>query len=133
MNSLEVGTVQQLYKALPENSSIGIEGYHVDNKYLDPRRLREEKYFLERSMKPPKSVPLKATKHKSNFLDDIQKAAKLLPSPGQYETSQDLSARSKSKTSGVVKYPDRKTIFDEMQHVLKKNNFPGVASYLANP
>ena len=83
MNNLEGGSVQQLYEALPENRVVGIEGYHVDNKYLDPRRMRENKYFLDQSMKPPRSMPLKTTKHKSNYLDEIQKAARLLPTPGQ--------------------------------------------------
>lgn len=46
MNSLEGATVQQLYRALPQNQLAGIEGYHVDSKYLDPRRLKEEKYFF---------------------------------------------------------------------------------------
>lgn len=79
-------------------------------------------------------MPLKPTKHKSSYLDEVQKAAKVLPSPGQYETALDLlSSRSRSKTSSAVKYADRKTIFDEMQRILKKDNFPSSASYATNP
>lgn len=55
----------------------------------------------------------------------------MVPSPGQYETSLDLTSRS--KTSSVIKHADRKTIFDDMQRIISKNNFPSAASYLTNP
>jgi hypothetical protein len=84
-------------------------------------------------MKPPKSTSLKPTKPKISYLDEVQKAKMWLPSPGQYETSIDMSIISRSKTSSITKYPDRKTIFDEIQHNTKKNNFPSAVSYRANP
>jgi hypothetical protein len=39
----ERSSVKELYSATDQNRSLGIEGYHVDNKYVDPRRMREEK------------------------------------------------------------------------------------------
>jgi hypothetical protein len=37
----EGSSVKELYSAIDPNRSLGIEGYHVDNKYLDPRKMRE--------------------------------------------------------------------------------------------
>lgn len=40
MNSLESHPVRELYNLLEHNRQSGIEGYHVDNKYVDPKRMK---------------------------------------------------------------------------------------------
>lgn len=130
MNSLESHPVRELYNLLEQNRQTGVEGYHVDNKYVDPRRIKEDKDNFEKSTKRPKASPLKPVRHKSSYLDEVQKFAKQLPSPSQYNIEPEM--KSASKTS-IVKYGDRKTIFDEMQRKLKKDSYPSAATYQLNP
>lgn len=49
---------------------------------------------------------------KTTFIDDVQKISSKLPGPSTYEPT--LKDKSKSKTSDIIKYGDRKTFIDEL-------------------
>lgn len=55
----------------------------------------------------------------------VKKEAKL-PGPCSYEPKELIS---KSKTDTLVSPTRRKTIFDEMEHQLKKANYPAAGNY----
>ena len=62
--------------------SYGIDGYHVDNKYLDPNKIREEKLYSSKD-KPPASKPVNIS-DKKTFIDEVQKKSARLPGPTTY-------------------------------------------------
>ena len=71
-------------------------------------------------------MPRPDVAHKTSFIDDIQKKEKKKPGPCSYEPK-DLSPKSKQQILSSV--PDRKTIFDEMEHENKKKNIPAAGKY----
>ena len=38
-----MSTIREIYSVVKKMESHGIEGYHVDNKYYDPLKMKKEK------------------------------------------------------------------------------------------
>ena len=36
-------SIQEMYNVMTNQSTTGIEGYHVDNKYYDPLKIKEQR------------------------------------------------------------------------------------------
>jgi hypothetical protein len=63
---------------------------------------------------------------KTTFIDDVQKISAKLPGPTTYEPRELIH---KSKTSELVSKTNRKTIFDELEQMQKKFNYPPAGKY----
>ena len=106
---------------IPES---GIEGYHVDKKYVDPVKLKQQR-ILETSKDRIVNKPPPPTK-KPSFIDEVKKNSAKLPGPCNYNPHQ---VEGKSKTEGLSSPSDRKTIFDELAEQTKKRNYPAAGLY----
>ena len=99
-------SISDLY-SLQRSSSGGLEGYHIEKKYYDPLKMKEER-ILSTSTDRVSVRPTNVSK-KTTFIDDVQKRAANLPGPTSYESS----VRERKKTgSDIIKYPNRKTYID---------------------
>ena len=116
-------SIPVMFRAASRTIDCGIEGYHVDNKYFDARRSKEEKAqaMTDRSAS---SVARHNTK-KITYLDELMKAVGKNPGPTAYDPHEISPKVSKLK----VNSPPRKTIFDEMETYEKKRNYPAAGKY----
>lgn len=104
MASLSIGQAYQMQRS----PTVGIEGYFVQNKYHDPKKMKEEKMILEalsKGEKKPTSLNNKKHKPKESFITDAQKLAAKIPAPGQYNTKEGDFDKVKGPSKSAVKYP----------------------------
>lgn len=75
--------VPQMFSVVVKAQTYGIEGYHVDNKYFDARRSREQKVF-EQSKNKSSSTHANPTTKKTTYIDDVLKRSSTLVGPATY-------------------------------------------------
>jgi hypothetical protein len=80
MATIDIRSMYQVSNRM--NTGIGIDGYHVDNKYIDPNKIKEEKLYASKD-KPKSTKPMNVT-DKKTFIDEIQKKSARLPGPFTY-------------------------------------------------
>ena len=119
-----MASIREMY-SMSHQGEGGIEGYHVDKKYVDPVKLKQQR-ILEASKDRIVNKPPPPTK-KPSFIDEVQKNSAKFPGPCNYHPQ---SLEGKSKTEGLPPPPSqRKTIFDELAEQTKKRNYPGAGLY----
>lgn len=101
-------SIPAMFRAASRTIDYGIEGYHVDNKYFDARRSREEK-VQAKTDRSTSSVAKHNTK-KITYLDELIKAVGKNPGPTTYDPHK---VSPKANTLKANSTP-RRTIFDEM-------------------
>ena len=99
-------SIPVMFKAASRTIDCGIEGYHVDNKYFDARRSREEK-TLALTDRSASSVARHNTK-KITYLDELMKAVGKNQGPTAYNPHEISSKISTLKFN----CSPRRTIFD---------------------
>ena len=77
-----MASISDLY-SLSRPSGGGIEGYHVEKKYYDPVKMKEQRELSSSKSKPKSAKPLHVSK-KTTFIDDAQKKGAKLPGPSSY-------------------------------------------------
>ena len=65
-----MSSIRDIYSVVKKIDTQGIEGYHVDSKYVDPMKI---KYERELSKSRDKVTPRPDVAHKTSFIDDILK------------------------------------------------------------
>lgn len=111
-----------MYALKTGNGANGIEGYHVDSKYVDPLKIIQEREFLK--LKKGEKNRKHVTK-RGNYLEDEAKVHKIVPGPGQYPTKEEWS----NKTTIKPHYADKRTYIDEIMRREKKEKKPAPGQY----
>jgi hypothetical protein len=65
-------SIREVYTFVNHLDGQGVEGYHVDNKYYDPLKLKEQR-ILETSKDRIQSKKNAAELKKTTFIDEVQK------------------------------------------------------------
>ena len=63
-----MNTIRDVYSVAHHIDDYGITGYHVDNKYIDPLKLKEQRKLESSKDKPTGQKPTNVTK-KPCFID----------------------------------------------------------------
>lgn len=105
-------SVQDMYVQANRIVTHGVEGYHVDNKYVNSyERANISKSELKRG----------------SYLEDYAKIHGYIPGPGVYDHAKNLwPSKSRIKKE---KIPHRKTYIDEMIAREKKEKKPAPGQY----
>ena len=105
-----MSSISDMYQASTKQVKGGVEGYHVDKKYVDATKMKQQR-ILETSKDRPIVKPVNVT-NKPSFIDEIKKKQGKYPGPANYDPKQ---IKAKSKTGDPLTKPSRrKTIFDDM-------------------
>ncbi len=95
--------IREAFTTATRTLNFGVQGYHVEKKYFDPKN---------ESFSKQKSTKKRETK-KGSYLDDYVAIHGRIPGPGVYDFTVTGSMFGK-KNHKKINYPDKKTIFDEM-------------------
>ncbi|CAD8056738.1 unnamed protein product [Paramecium primaurelia] len=112
---------EQIYSIVYKTDS-GIEGYAIPRFYHDPAEMMRNRDLLKQIEK--KQAHKRYETKKGSYLDDYTKMFKSYPSPLQYQSYSIQKVPDKN-----VKYPNRLTLFDQLQKEQKRINNPPVGAY----
>ena len=71
-NKLMSNSIREIYMMVNHLDGPGVEGYHVDNKYVDHLKIKEQR-ILETSKDRIQSKKLASELKKTTFIDEVQK------------------------------------------------------------
>ena len=77
-----MASIREVYSLVNRASAHGIEGYHVDKKYVDHMKL---KYERELSKSKEQARKPQNVSKKTSFIDEAVKNQSTLPGPCTYE------------------------------------------------
>jgi hypothetical protein len=103
-----MSSIREIYTFVNHLEGNGVEGYHVDSKYYDPVKLKEQR-ALETSKDRIQSKKNATESKKTTFIDEVQKKEGKLPGPCSYDPKEIIP---KSKTESISPPTKRQTIFD---------------------
>ena len=104
------------------NTAWGIEGYEAPRKYLDPRKLAEER---EGKQKKPAPKALK----KGDYLTETIRTAKDTPGPNFYNVVKPWFPEDKIKKEPPKHIPIKNTYIDQIILEQKRRPVPGPGAY----
>lgn len=78
-------SIPNMFKVATKTIDYGIEGYHVDNKYFDARRSKQQKILEISKDKSSSSITGRIESKKKTYIDDILKIAGKMPGPTTYD------------------------------------------------
>lgn len=103
-----MNSITDMYSVVMKAQSYGVEGYYVENKYVDPRKMKQEK-ILETSKDKSVTSKAKDSSKKTTYIDEVLKRSANFPGPSTYEPKE---IETKQKANIKRDSPPRKTIFD---------------------